>query len=70
MSPKQIPAGTLCRTIDSDGSDVGKCLFLGLDTFDKQGQWHYLVLKDEKTQHLKVGKWTLIPLLFSEDVSS
>jgi hypothetical protein len=28
------------------------------------------VLKDEKTQHLQVGKWTLIPLLFSEDMSS
>ena len=60
MSPTQIPAGTPCRTIDSNGSDVGNCLFLGLDVFDNR--WHYLVLKDEKTQHLKVGMWTLIPL--------
>ena len=70
MSPNKIPVGTPCRTIDSNGYDVGNCLFLGLDIFGKQNQWHYQVLKDEKTQHLQVGKWTLIPLLFSEDMSS
>jgi hypothetical protein len=70
MSPTQIPVCTPCRIIDINGSDVGNCLFLGLEIFGKQSLWHYHVLKGEKTQHLQVGTWTLVPLLFSEEVSS
>lgn len=68
MSPNKIPEGTPCRTIDSNGSEVGNCLFLGLDI--QLNRWHYHVLIDEKLEYLPVGYWTLIPLLFSEDVSS
>jgi len=60
MSPTQIPAGTPCRTINTDGSDVGNCLFLGLDI--KENRWHYHVLKDEQAQYLNVSNFTLIPL--------
>lgn len=68
MSPNKIPAGTPCRVIDDQGRDVGTCLFLGLDISD--AQWCFKILMNEKVEELIVGWWTLIPLLFSEDVSS
>jgi hypothetical protein len=68
VSPLQIPPGSPCRIIDVNGDEVGNCLFTELEIFENR--WHYVVLWKDKLQQLDVSNFTLIPLLFSEEVSS